>query len=238
MTESEWLSSGNPAATLAHCLRWPTGDESGGREHHPHRPSDRKLRLFACACCERYGVDVDTDVERDRIGDHAAWAMSWARVARQSDGGVWSYRTCRSEPDIRAALLRCICGNPWRPVAVRETVPSCWPHTEYVFHPYWLTPAVIALAMSAYEARPGKKCERCEGCGILGVGYGSAGVKACPDCRGTGRIEDGFLDQQILMVLHDALLDAGAEGEILTHLRTPGSHYRGCWAIDFILGKS
>ena len=39
--------------------------------------------------------------------------------------------------------------------------------------------------------------------------------------------------------LADALEEAGcADGDLLAHLRGAGPHVRGCWAIDFLLGKS
>jgi hypothetical protein len=39
-------------------------------------------------------------------------------------------------------------------------------------------------------------------------------------------------------VLADALEDAGCDAaELLGHLRGPGPHVRGCWAVDLILGK-
>ncbi len=42
-----------------------------------------------------------------------------------------------------------------------------------------------------------------------------------------------------LPVLADALEDAGCdEAEILNHLRGPGPHVRGCWALDLVLGKT
>jgi hypothetical protein len=41
-----------------------------------------------------------------------------------------------------------------------------------------------------------------------------------------------------LPVLADALEDAGcSDPELLGHLRGPGPHARGCWAVDLILGK-
>jgi hypothetical protein len=41
-----------------------------------------------------------------------------------------------------------------------------------------------------------------------------------------------------LPILADALEDAGcAEAAILDHLRGPGPHARGCWALDLLLGK-
>ena len=42
-----------------------------------------------------------------------------------------------------------------------------------------------------------------------------------------------------LPVLADALEDAGCDNaDILNHLRGPGPHVRGCWAVDLLLGKS
>jgi hypothetical protein len=42
-----------------------------------------------------------------------------------------------------------------------------------------------------------------------------------------------------LPILADALEDAGcSDQEILGHLRGPGPHVRGCWAIDLLLGKT
>jgi hypothetical protein len=41
-----------------------------------------------------------------------------------------------------------------------------------------------------------------------------------------------------LPILADALEEAGCtDPSILGHLRGPGPHVRGCWALDLILGK-
>ena len=48
----------------------------------------------------------------------------------------------------------------------------------------------------------------------------------------------GTLDVTRLAVLADALEDAGCDqADLLAHLRGPGSHVRGCWAVDLLLGK-
>ena len=48
----------------------------------------------------------------------------------------------------------------------------------------------------------------------------------------------GHLDSMRLAVLADALEEAGCtDADILTHLRSPGPHVRGCWALDLLLGK-
>jgi len=42
-----------------------------------------------------------------------------------------------------------------------------------------------------------------------------------------------------LAILADALEDAGcADEELLGHLRGPGPHQRGCWAVDLLAGKA
>jgi hypothetical protein len=52
-------------------------------------------------------------------------------------------------------------------------------------------------------------------------------------------LPSGHLDPARLAILCDAFLDAGcpAEHELLLHLRGPGPHTRGCFAVDAILGR-
>jgi hypothetical protein len=48
----------------------------------------------------------------------------------------------------------------------------------------------------------------------------------------------GHLDNDRLAILADALEDAGCTDQaILGHLRGPGHHVRGCWAVDALLGR-
>jgi hypothetical protein len=51
---------------------------------------------------------------------------------------------------------------------------------------------------------------------------------------------DGYgLEPVRLAVLSDALEEAGCtDGALLSHLRSPGPHVRGCWALELILGRS
>ncbi|MCE9568373.1 MAG: hypothetical protein K8U57_40755 [Planctomycetes bacterium] len=46
-------------------------------------------------------------------------------------------------------------------------------------------------------------------------------------------------DFSVMPILADALQDAGCENDnILNHLRSDEPHYRGCWVLDLVLGKS
>jgi hypothetical protein len=83
-----------------------------------------------------------------------------------------------------ADSLRCIFGNPFRPIRFNST---------------WRKPQAIALARTAYDER-------------------------------------SFED---LPLLADALEEAGCSDKvILSHLRGPGPHVRGCWAVELVLGQS
>jgi hypothetical protein len=51
-------------------------------------------------------------------------------------------------------------------------------------------------------------------------------------------LPSGLLDSTRLGVLADALEEAGCDNpDILSHLRGPGPHTRGCWVVDLVLGK-
>jgi len=51
-------------------------------------------------------------------------------------------------------------------------------------------------------------------------------------------IPAGMLDNARLIVLADALEDAGCDNaDILNHCRHLGEHVRGCWLVDLLLGK-
>jgi hypothetical protein len=53
------------------------------------------------------------------------------------------------------------------------------------------------------------------------------------------RMPGGELDCTRLAVLADPLEEAGCDQQhLLTHLRSDGPHYLGCWALDAVLGKS
>jgi hypothetical protein len=50
-------------------------------------------------------------------------------------------------------------------------------------------------------------------------------------------LPEGTLDPDHTSVLADALEDAGVGGEMVSHLREPGPHWRGCWVLDALTGR-
>ena len=277
MDEARWLAGNDPHAMLNHLLRWPTGDESGGEAIHPHHPGDRKLRLFACACWRLYHEPLDSvlihvaeqfadgmitrEIALSRIADRGRGQPHHTLFQPQAgNAAINAVANCRNRATA-AALLRCIVGDPWRPVTVRQpdrcptcTSPSPELHPamqhegevqpcrdDWHNHPRnarlsWLTPAVLGIAQAAYDQRPGRKCLSCDGRGN-GWDYRAMRAAACARCN-KGRVEDGTLDPVRFSVLADAVEDAGCDDDdLLANLRTPGPHVRGCWVVDLFLGK-
>ena len=66
-------------------------------------------------------------------------------------------------------------------------------------------------------------------------GLGGRLAQAAYDQR---ELPSGTLDTARFVVLADGLEEVGcADADILGHLRGPGPHVRGCWALDLLLGK-
>lgn len=242
MTEAEWIASEDPQAML----RWLTDTDvtPDGPDVRVGRacPSDRLLRLFACACSRRFekpmGVwmpEWEEDNEWTKTVVHinfANCALSWTEDPQH-----------HSEV---ANLLRDIIGNPFRPVTLPsgpckdcgKPVPAHRQHIHVAGPCPWLTPTVLSIAEQAYLERPGRKCSECNKrlqqaanlmAGSMVPALVNRGVQCeliaeemrnCHDCHGTGHIADGSLDPLTFSVLADALEDAGCDNEtLLTHLR-------------------
>ena len=236
MTEQDWLASEDPERMLSSldeglptASGYDMGHGLGGQKF-----SGRKLRLFACACfrvlhpnpMNDSEVDKDTIFAAERHADDPRFPLPWLGywvVSPDVREAAHDAATCTPGPARVAALIRDIAGNPWRPVTL---------------NPAWLTPTVLSLAQAAYDKRPGRECDdaECRGRGKWADAAGDA--CECGACHGTGRIDDGSLDPVRLAILADALEEAGCDSEdLLAHLRSPGPHVRGCWAVDLVLGK-
>jgi hypothetical protein len=104
------------------------------------KASDRKLRLFMCASCrvvvarmgERMGHTLDL-VERvaeglaplaelpadSETGDDTSWVVDAWRYARRCAKGAVQSGGGKPEARLQPHRLRCLFGNPWRPLPTR-----------------------------------------------------------------------------------------------------------------------
>lgn len=222
MTEQEWLAAADPQSMLDH-LR-----DSG-------KANERKLRLFAVACCRRIW-DHLTD-ERSRRAVEVAEGYADGLVDQQQ-------RAC-SEAEGRQATIG-LSGRPWfAALAAKMSVAKHIP-----------LPGVVNFTLADDTLRPGdREVRRCEQVHLLRDIVGNPfrppslppSVLAWSDGLVRRLAEQayeerslpaGTLDIARLAVLADALLDAGCtDADLLGHLREPGPHCRGCFGIDHLLGK-
>jgi len=179
MTESEYLASDDPAAMLRLVTENPDHQEIYCCR------SDRKLRLFAVAVSRRLGMHTN-----QRLSAVEAWAdggpvpeqdvfsyearsaaVAAARVA--DDAYALSYTeglnrgSVRMARAMKAALLREIVGNPFRPVTLppNPDCSACRGSGTFLVGSGedaermrcrccpWLTSTVLSLAQTAYDHR-------------------------------------------------------------------------------------
>ena len=218
MTEQDWLTSVDPRVMLALLtapivpqtgVPWQSGPASNWSPN-PHPPSDRKLHLFEDSCFEQLGLNLE-DV------------------------------TVQTRPAAEAChILRDIFGNPWRP----HTLDKCLlTHNRHTVHTepcvtgrdLYVTSTVRDIAQTIYDDRHFDELP------ILAdalVEMGCSETKACPACRGSGFSFSGpGGGQRSLMDCPVCCSTGHISSLLLSHLRDPGPHVRGCWALDLVLGK-
>ncbi len=204
MTEAEWLAATDAQPMLAF-LR--------------DRVSDRKLRLFAVACCRRIWHLLSDDRSRAAV-----------EAAEQYADGSASGEQLRA---VSAAVAGVGFGKQFS--AANAARFACWPG-----HVFADRSAFYAARAAAGLGEPAAQAEflRC----ICGNPFRPATVNpAWLTLTVSGIAERIYADRAFhrLSVLGDALEDAGCDrADLLMHLRSPGPHVRGCWALDLLLGKS
>lgn len=222
MNELEWIASADPVRMV----QWLTSNRP------VERISNRKLRLFMCACYRLCTNNGDHSVVADNL---AACVLAEEYADNRATGdqlfGLYeSMRTvlvgrCLVCPDnyLRpnaeavadqfrfvsksADLLRDIVGNPWRKVELP---------TQRI--------EVDADVEGGYPAGYRDICPW--------LTWEDGMIRKMAQAIYDGRTWDR------LPILADALEDAGCTDDaILGHLRGPGPHARGCWVLDLLLGK-
>jgi hypothetical protein len=244
MTEAEWLECGNPRRMLEYL---------GRIENF----SQRKLRLFAVACCREI-VHLCPEPQRlfltglEAAERFADGLISEAELTEADEPLVEIERRLEDGPEddsLDVTLSSC--------KAVGQTM--CLDEAD---HPYLYRMADVILHVTnavAFESCPHPWDERNVGLwtqtaeakkvSLAAIVREIFGNPFCPiTFPSAWRTSDvmllaqGIYDAKAfdqMPILADALQDAGCDSEdILAHCReAKQAHVRGCWVVDLVLGK-
>jgi len=214
MTEAQWLTGTDPRPLLDYAEVYLKAART--------KVGRRKLRLFGCACCRRLWHKLEDGGRRsvelaERYADGhvspaemTAWA--WEMQARPSGlaRDVWS----------PAAVLHVLERRPQDCTRAMNYAP--WVSGDWRRECAAMADLVRELWGNPFRPFPVSKAW---------LKWNTAAVPAMARFIYDERAFDR------LPVLADALDDAGCDNaDLLGHLRGPGPHVRGCWAVDLLLG--
>jgi hypothetical protein len=210
MTESEWLSCSDVESMLDF-LR-----VSGSA-------SQRKLRLFAVASCQRVRESLN-DIERKAASFLEKFVEG---LAGESQRAI-AYESLRRE-------VKSICPEDSNPVAL-----------DLIDRDARFAAEAVLLFLSEFPVAEVKFW-----CHILRDLFGPLPFRSLTALAPSLLHWNGATIPKFAQVIYDecrftalpyladALKEAGCDNaEILTHCRSYGEHTRGCWVVDLILGKS
>jgi hypothetical protein len=242
MTEDEWLASTDPEPMLFHCAGIA---------------SDRKLRLFATACCRRI-AHVISDENTRMIVDVSEKYADGMNVSLDFEfqnfgfSDFHNYRDNRQVTVIEAIALSAVsclrhrlkCSDASQdssfvmghPELARQNLTK--EEQERIVNSRGATVkmATINKARKQELIEQARLIRDIFGNPFRPVTINPSWLTATVIALATSIYSEKAFDR--LPILADALQDAGCENdEILNHLRQPGEHCRGCWALDLVLAK-
>jgi hypothetical protein len=226
MTEAEWLACKDPAPML---------------EFLRGKASDRKLRLFAVACCRRVwrwmsdqrtrtGVQTAEKFADGSVGSAERDGASEGTAQAWRNFGPWhvyqSTRAAHYSLDTRPDILA---------MAAQEVVNAKWNYTKDTYSCEGDSPRA-QRTISREKAYQAKLIRDIFGNSFCPIAVDLAWLTSTVRSLAEGIYADRAFDR--LPILADALQDAGCENaDILDHCRSDGPHARGCWVVDLVLGK-
>ena len=194
MNELEWLSSSDPAAMLRHlhgCVG-PGGQTAGA----PYW--DRKLRLFACACCRALWPLLTDPRSRRAVEVAERYADGLATEAELNAAFVAAERVWQDAPAGDARGLASITADLLADSLLAST-PTVFLRLQTYHHV--LPPATQAALLRCVAGNLWRvvTLNQYEGCGLcLGAGVTPA-LEMCPRCHGVGREVPWFTPQVLAL---------------------------------------
>jgi hypothetical protein len=220
MTEAEWLVCTDLEAML---------------QIRPQKISDRKSRLFACACCQAVTRGITEHTHRQVLiaAEQFADGLIDKEVLQQARAAAFRHSATGGNHTLEAARAT---ANDSAWAAARQAARAVVQHLWKQFERDW------ASAPSNKRAVQSRQCDLLRD--IAGNPFRTPLVDPTWQAWNDRTIpkmsrviyDDRAFDR--LPILADALEDAGcANDDILAHCRSGGEHVRGCWVVDLLLGK-
>ncbi len=256
MTKAEWLTCTDPDLMLRFLLGTNHPRLQAVESFPACKTSDRKLRMFACACYHRIRHMLPLPLAQPAV-----------EVAeRVADGMLPVEELQLAETRLREPLDAI--EGPWRASLGAERIALLPTHEALALalQVVWLQApkaawyassnahyAVAAMANPGAASSDGdfgasqvaeKRVQADLVRDIFGNHFRSTAID--PTCLTwkaglIQRLAQTIYDEPAfdrLPLVATALEEAGCDNaEILAHLRGPGPHVRGCWALDLVLGK-
>jgi len=220
MTEQEWLPCTDPQPML---------------DFLEGKGSERKLRLFAVACCRRIW-HLLTD-ERSRTAVEVAEKYAEHLVSEEDRASI--HDVLHSETDYNPE--RDASGVAFACATQSVQADAMWAAQSTVMYAKLARSATLGFLQAAdARAEEGKRQAHFLHC-IFGNPFRPITLNPSWLTPTDNEIADSiYLERAFdrLPILADALEDAGCNSQdILNHSQQEGEHVRGCWVVDLILGK-
>jgi hypothetical protein len=271
LTEQEWLACTDPRTMLTFLRSrnpWhrrllvsvfaPDRDRlaRAAARSDDQRISERKLRLFACACCRLHSGIFSTEAIEmsERYADGLAKRAELRRIRQQLRkallghlaAGAWNVLTGRLSADALEASTRHLAVS-----AARVVSESAWEAAEWEADAgaMWaarrrredqeMDSGVRArfFLLAKEEKLPRARLLR----DIFGNPFRPVALNPAWRTSNVIALAQATYDERAfdrLPILADALEDAGCDNaDILNHCRQAGEHVRGCWVVDLVLSK-
>jgi hypothetical protein len=237
MTEAQWLAGEDPEAMLGHL---------------EGKASPRKLRLFACACCRRLWHLLEDARSREALEVSERFADGQAVEADVQAAVARAWEAVEAIPDSTSGIRLAEDVASFAFAILRHPSPSfAFAILRRILHQMRFA-RHVAEGVRLLLHLPSDVDECLAHCDLLRDLFGNPFRPATlnpawrtPDAVALAQaaydqrpLPAGTLDAARLAVLADALEEAGcSDGAMLSHLRGPGHHVRGCWVVDLILNR-
>lgn len=214
MTEGQWLKCTDPNPML---------------DYLRDKVSERKRRLFACACCRHIWPLITNKDCRRAVEVAERYADG---LVSESERSIAEYLV--SGEDVDDAIPPAEVADNWAVVSADDEVLD--PEEDFA-----LLTATIAASAARHPDR-----ERASQGSLAHDIFGNPFRPVTEDptylTRNVTDLAEAIYSDRTfdrLPILADVLEDAGCTNQdILAHCRSGGEHFRGCWVLDLLLGKN